>query len=141
MTIGGIVFGALGPIMILIIGHLGNGKSIWIAFCSQTALSIPLALWGAPMCAWLVEAFEPGARLTSVSIGYNVAQAIAGGISPFVATLLVDKVGTGAPGLLLLALAVFSLTGLLYVAPNQPIEQAHRSLEEAELSLELKEMT
>ena len=141
MTIGGIVFGALGPIMILTIGHLGNGKSIWIAFCSQTALSIPLALWGAPMCAWLVEAFEPGARLTSVSIGYNVAQAIAGGMSPFVATLLVDKVGTGAPGLLLLALAVLSLTGLLYVAPKQPIEQAHRSLEEAELSLELKEMT
>jgi hypothetical protein len=28
------------------------------------------------MCAWLVESFEPQARLTSVSIGYNVAQAL-----------------------------------------------------------------
>jgi MHS family proline/betaine transporter-like MFS transporter len=156
MTIGGIAFGGLGPIMIWIIGHRGGGpNNMWIAFSCQNVLGISLALWGAPMCAWLVEAFEPKARLTSVSIGYNVAQALAGGMSPFVATLLVDEVGIGAPGFLLLAMAILSLTGLWYVAPQQQ-QQQHQDpqhhdinnatsvegvVDESILSLELKEIT
>ena len=142
MTIGGITFGVLGPIMILNIGHSGGGDSLWVAFFSQIALSIPLALWGAPMCAWLVEAFEPQARLTSVSIGYNVAQALAGGMSPFLATLLVDEIGIGAPGIILLVLATLSMTGLWYAAPkpkqfnfveNHPVEKSAVHLEMKEI--------
>lgn len=117
MTVGGIAFGVLGPIMIILIGEKGN-QSAWVAFGCQTVLSMSLALWGAPMCAWLVESFDPKARLTSVSVGYNMAQAIAGGMSPFVATLLVDEVGLAAPGLLLFVLAVFSLVGLWIIAPS-----------------------
>jgi hypothetical protein len=73
------------------------------------------------MCAWLVESFEPDARLTSVSIGYNIAQAITGGSKPaFLATLLVDSVGPVAPGVILTTLALVALTGLLCVAPPAP---------------------
>ena len=69
------------------------------------------------MCAWLVEAFEPNARLTSVAIGYNVAQATAGGVAPLVATVLTDDVSRQAPGYILTFLAVIALTGLYVVAP------------------------
>jgi MHS family proline/betaine transporter-like MFS transporter len=140
MTIGGISFGLLGPIMILIIGHRG-GENSWIAFGSQTVLGVSLGLWGAPMCAWLVEGFDPKARLTSVSIGYNVAQAIAGGMSPFVATLLVDEVGVGAPGLLLLVLAIISVTGLWCVAPPHPAEEDDHVVDKSIKSLELREIS
>ena len=69
------------------------------------------------MMAWLVEGFPPAARLTSVGIGYNIAQATAGGFAPALATMLVDKYGEHAPGFVLTGLAVLSLTGLL-VAPK-----------------------
>ena len=59
MTIGGSMLGVLGPVMIYVIG-LGNP---FAAFGAQTILGIALSLWGAPMTAWLVEGFEPAARL------------------------------------------------------------------------------
>ena len=57
---------------------IGSGHSV-TAFFAQMFLGISLSLWGAPMMAWLAESFEPAARLTSVSIGYNIAQACGGG--------------------------------------------------------------
>ena len=144
MTAGGIFFLVCGPILLLLIGYFGS-RSAWIAFGAQTGLSLSLAMWGAPMCAWLVESFEPQARLTSVSIGYNVAQALGGGFSPFVATLLVDEVGIGAPGILLMTLATLSLIGLWCVAPSrhkynlQPQEDSNNG--GTVMDLELKEIT
>jgi MHS family proline/betaine transporter-like MFS transporter len=144
MTIGGVAFGVLGPLMILRIGRSGGKNASWLpVFASQTLLSVSLACWGAPMCAWLVESFEPKARLTSVSIGYNVAQALAGGMSPFLATLLVDEVGTSAPGILLVTLSVISVTGLLFVVPPPPgLPPARPSAEdESIMTLELREIS
>jgi MFS transporter, MHS family, proline/betaine transporter len=117
MSIGGVLFGCCGPIVIIFIGKFGS-KNVITAFSAQTGLGFSLAMWGAPMCAWLVESFEHEARLTSVSIGYNVAQAIGGGLSPFIATLLVEKLGTSSPGIVLAALSVVALIGLWLVAPR-----------------------
>lgn len=117
MTVGGIAMGVLSPIVVT---QIGRGMP-FLAFFSQCILGIALSLWGAPMCAWLVESFEPDARLTSVSIGYNLAQAIAGGSTPFLATILADKYGPKSPGFVLTALAVVSLFGLRFVAPPPPI--------------------
>jgi MFS transporter, MHS family, proline/betaine transporter len=117
MSIGGVLYGCCGPIVITLIGKFGSKNAI-LAFGAQTGLGFSLAMWGAPMCAWLVESFEPEARLTSVSIGYNVAQAIGGGLSPFIATLLVEKVGISSPGIILAALSVVALIGLWLVAPR-----------------------
>ena len=116
MTIGGIAMGVLSPILVLLISR----GMPFLAFFSQCTMGIALSLWGAPMCAWLVESFEPDARLTSVSIGYNIAQAIAGGSTPFLATELSEKVGPGTPGYILTALAVISLVGLRCVARPPP---------------------
>ena len=79
--------------------------------------------------------------LTSVSIGYNIAQALAGGMSPFLATLLFDKVGSGAPGLLLFTLAVISMIGLRIVAPSHRAARHHLHPVDDISSIELKEIT
>ena len=73
------------------------------------------------MMAWLAESFEPAARLTSVSIGYNIAQALGGGIAPAIATELVDKVGSTSPGYYLTIIATIALVGLCCVAPRAPV--------------------
>jgi MHS family proline/betaine transporter-like MFS transporter len=153
MTVGGIIFGIGGPLFLFTIGNFASNNSL-IALGAQTGLALSVAMWGAPMCAWLVESFEPEARLTSVSIGYNVAQALGGGLSPFIATLLVDEVGTSAPGILFLILSSLSLSGLWWVAPGptchhhvEPGSQheEHRVLEHSDehngIDIELKDIT
>ena len=75
MAVGGVAMAVGAPLMLTLIG---SGHSV-TAFFAQMFLGISLSLWGAPMMAWLAESFEPAARLTSVSIGYNLAQACGGG--------------------------------------------------------------
>lgn len=104
----------LSPILIIVVGQ-GNAVA---AFFAQSALGIALSFWGSPMCAWLVEAFDPASRLTSVAIGYNIAQALVGGATPALATLCVDNLGPYSPGILLTCFAFVSLIGLRCVAPH-----------------------
>ena len=88
---------------------------------SQTTLAriagILLSLWGGPLTAWLCESFPSQHRLTSVSIGYDIAHALAGGLSPFIATVLVNNVSVSAPSLQYLLLGIVSLVGL-FCAPS-----------------------
>jgi len=79
--------------------------------------------------AWLAESFEPSARLTSVSIGYNVGQVLGGGLAPAIATELIDSFGAEVPGYYITIVAVVSLIGLCFVSPRLP---AHFSLVQGE---------
>jgi MHS family proline/betaine transporter-like MFS transporter len=116
MTIGGVGVGVLSPLLIMLIGR---GHPL-LAFLSQSTIGIGVSFWGAPMCAWLVESFDPASRLTSVAIGYNLAQASIGGITPALATYMVDATGPNSPGWILTVLALISLSGLWFVAPPPP---------------------
>jgi len=71
--------------------------------------------------AWLAESFEPAARLTSVSIGYNIAQACGGGLAPAIATELVDRVGVESPGYYITIIASIALVGLICISPRSPV--------------------
>ena len=115
MTIGGTMLAILSPLLIIAIGQ---GKPA-LALLSQCIIGLSLSLFSAPMCAWLVEAFEPKTRLTSVAVGYNLAQALAGGITPFLATLISNDLGQRWPGWIITVVAIISLFGLLFVAPKQ----------------------
>lgn len=120
MTIGAVCIAVWGPIAVTLIG-LGNP---FVAFFTQFFLGVCVSLWGAPMCAYLVEGFDPSIRLTSVGIGYNLAHAIAGGSAPVLATLLVEDVSKAAPGWILTVVACISLTGLRVVAvPHRSISK------------------
>jgi len=120
MSIGGVSLAILGPTLLR---SIGNGGSPLMAFVSQLFLGVCLSFWGSPMGAWLVESFEPEARLTSVSLGYNTAHAIVGGSTPALATYLVDAVGTEAPGYIYVAVALVGMIGLWVVAPPPPPQQ------------------
>lgn len=117
MTVGGVAFAVMAPLCVFLIGR---GDAV-LAFFAQSGLGICLSLWGAPMMAWLVESFPPDARLTSVAIGYNVAQAIMGGATPSLATVMAD-LWYLSPGFLLTAVALCSLIGLHCVAPTVSLE-------------------
>ena len=79
------------------------------------------------MCAWLVEGFPVSVRLTSVGIGYNIAQALIGGTAPAIATLLVDKQGDRSPGFLISGIAILSVTGLCIAPPHTNSEVVETS--------------
>jgi hypothetical protein len=64
------------------------------------------------VCSWLIESFPPAIRLTSVAVGYNIAQAVVGGSSPALATYLQDQYGNSSPGYMISVIACFSLAGL-----------------------------
>ena len=120
MTVGAFLVGYLGPVWITLISE-ANGDP-FKAFIYQNCLGLSLACFGSPMCAWLVEAFDPAARLTSVAIGYNLAQAFAGGLTPVLATFSVAALGPRAPGIILATFGTVSLIGLWKVAPPLPMD-------------------
>jgi len=121
MYCGGISTFLLSPILFSII-TLGNR---YAAFFAQTCLGICLTLWGAPTSAWLVESFPAHIRLTSVAIGYNMAQATIGGASPALATYMVDTVGEVSPGFYISAMSLLSLIGLIISPPPRPQQKDH----------------
>lgn len=108
MVVGAIGLGALGPIMVLVISQ---GKAV-SAFFAQWTIGIFLTLYGGPISAWLVEKFPPRVRLTSASLGYDLAHMTAGGFAPLVATLLAQNVGLVAPGIIYTFFAILGLMGL-----------------------------
>jgi MHS family proline/betaine transporter-like MFS transporter len=115
MTWGGVGVALLSPVAMDVVSR-GESSFGWVV-AAQMVLGVCLCLYAAPMCAWMVESFPPEARLTSVAIGYNVAMALAGGMSPSLATWLVIQYGGVAAGYLLSALAIVSLLGL-HLAPK-----------------------
>jgi MHS family proline/betaine transporter-like MFS transporter len=108
MTLSGLLLSGLGPIFLIMIAK-GNGV---VAFFSQLCLGVILSFFGGPLCAWLVENFSPEVRMTSASMGYDIAHAVAGGFSPAMATALFNNVGTYAAGLVYVVFGVVSVFGL-----------------------------
>jgi len=116
MTVGGIGMLICSPVLVHVIGTGDPVK----AFFSQCTLGVFLSLYCSPMMAWLAESFRPELRLTAVSIGYNIAQALVGGSYPSIATLMSgSSLGNSSPGFLLSGAAILGLTGL-YIAEPPP---------------------
>jgi len=108
MTLGACGIALFSPLAMKLIGTGDSSK----ALMAQSSLGIFLSLYGAPLCAFLVENFPRESRLTSVAIGYNTSMAVAGGLSPSLATWLMREYGPSGPGYLLSAFALISLCGL-----------------------------
>ena len=115
-------FSAVGMLFFcpLIVMLIGKGDAA-MAFAAQLVLGILVSFWGGPMMALYVETFDPRVRLTSIAIGYNVAQPSIGAIAPSLATYFVDRFSPNAPGYIFSAIACISLTGLLIVRPSEMV--------------------
>lgn len=108
MTISGIFLIIGGPISLIFISK-GNG---FLAFISQLVLGLLLSGFGGPLPAWMCESFSPQVRLTSASLGYDLAHSVVGGFSPLFATALYNSYGTVSPGWLYVLYGLCSLSGL-----------------------------
>lgn len=95
---------------------ISQGAFVPVAM-TQLFLGVFLGMFGAPMCSWMAESFSPESRFSSLALGYNVSMAIGGGLSPSVATWLVQEYDPRAAGLLLSSFAAVSLVGL-HLAPS-----------------------
>eukprot|EP00039_Didymoeca_costata_P011928 m.169994 g.169994 ORF g.169994 m.169994 type:complete len:572 (+) comp15333_c0_seq2:191-1906(+) len=87
-----------------------------LAFFGLAIYNIFIAMWGAPMCTWMVDSFPPMLRVTAVAIGYNIAQALVGGTVDLAATAIAKSDGYAPIGLVVF-LAVVGIAGLS-TSPN-----------------------
>ena len=108
MLASAIALTAGGPFLFALIGK-GNA---FVAFVCQLCLGVFLTFFGGPLCAWLVENFSAEVRLTSASLGYDLAHALVGGFSPLFATYLFDEFGKVAPGLIYIVFGTASIIGI-----------------------------
>lgn len=134
MVIGALGLGGLGPVLLYVISR---GHPFTACLC-QICLGWFLSLFGGPLGAWLGEFLQPQlhgqflrgnlsiqlhsytgerfpskVRLTSVSLGYDIAHSTASGFSPMIATILAQKVNPTAPGILYTFFAFVAFIGLM----------------------------
>jgi MHS family proline/betaine transporter-like MFS transporter len=106
--IGGMVVLAVPMFMVLSSGVL------WATFLAQIILAMLSATISAPVPAALAELFPARARLSGMSISYNMSQAIFGGSAPLIATWGIQATGLQIfPALLLIAAALISTPVIL----------------------------
>ncbi len=86
------LFGSIGFIVFSYpLLWLMSFKSLGLLFLSLGSFSILSAcIWG-PITAALIELFPTPVRYTGVSISYNIAFAVFGGLTPIIATFLLQK--------------------------------------------------
>jgi MHS family proline/betaine transporter-like MFS transporter len=105
-SMGGVI-GAL-PLFWLL-----NHPSELHAQLGQLGLVVLMGLYYGALPATLVEAAPPTVRCTTVALGYNLCLGLFGGLSPLVATWLVERTGDEiAPAFLIMAAAAVTFVTL-----------------------------
>jgi len=107
-SMGGVI-GAL-PLFWLL-----NHPSQLLAQIGQLGLVLLTGVYYGSLPAILVEAAPPTVRCTAVALGYNLCMGLFGGLSPLVATWLVERTGDEiAPAFLIMAAAAVTFVTLFW---------------------------
>ena len=70
---------------------------------------------GAALPTWMIDSFSPQLRYSAVAVGYNVAQAIFGGLAPAVSSALVVWSGTPLlPAVYMSVIALLSFAAICW---------------------------
>jgi MFS transporter, MHS family, proline/betaine transporter len=92
-----------------------NHQSDLLAQLGQLGLVLLSGVYYGSLPAVLVEAAPPTVRCTAVALGYNLCTGLFGGLSPLVATWLVERTGDEiAPAFLIMASAAVTLVTLFW---------------------------
>ena len=88
----------VGTVLMLILAYpyfllIGTGSTVLVLLASILGLSIAHASMYGPMSAYFAELFGTRVRYSGVSIGYQLASIIGGGLGPIIATYLVAAAG------------------------------------------------
>jgi MFS family permease len=90
------------------------------------ALSVGHAAMYAPQASFVAELFGTRVRYSGLSLGYQLASVIAGGLSPFIAMSLLRKTGSSAP----IALYIILMSAITTVSVYLAAETAHKDISE-----------
>src|SRR5215831_5396863 len=102
-----------GLICALPLFWLMNHPSELLAQLGQLGLILLIGVYYGTLPAVLVEAAPPAVRCTAVALGYNLCYGLFGGLSPLVATWLVERTGDEiAPAFLIMASAAVTFVTL-----------------------------
>jgi MHS family shikimate/dehydroshikimate transporter-like MFS transporter len=88
------------------------------------ALAVGHAAMYAPQASFVAELFGTRVRYSGLSIGYQLASVIAGGLSPFIAMSLLRQTGSSSPIALYIILMAIITTVSVYLAA----ETAHKDI-------------
>ena len=88
----------IGTVLLLILAYpyflmIGTGQIALVVLASVLGLSIAHAMAYGPMSAYFAELFGTRVRYSGVSIGYQLASIIGGGLGPLISTYLVAASG------------------------------------------------
>ena len=104
-----------GLICALPLFWLMNHPSELLAQLGQLGLILLIGVYYGTLPAVLVEAAPPAVRCTAVALGYNLCYGLFGGLSPLVATWLVERTGDEiAPAFLIMASAAVTFVTLFW---------------------------
>lgn len=93
----------------------------------QLGAAILVGLYSSALPALMVESTPAHVRCTAVALGYNLCLGIVGGLTPFAATLLVERTGdTLAPAFMIMGSAVVAFIAVLTFKETyrQPLDGA-----------------
>ncbi len=99
-------------VALLMAPALGSGDPFHIGAFLSLAL-FTMGLTYGPLGAWLPELFPARVRYSGVSVAFNVAGILGGGLAPLVAQRLATTSGLGAVGIYLCVCSALSLAGLV----------------------------
>jgi MFS transporter, MHS family, shikimate and dehydroshikimate transport protein len=88
------------------------------------ALSVGHAAMYAPQASFVAELFGTRVRYSGLSLGYQLASVIAGGLSPFIAMSLLRQTGSSSP----IALYIILMAAITTVSVYLAAETAHKDI-------------
>jgi len=100
------------------------------------ALSIGHAAMYAPQASFVAELFGTRVRYSGLSLGYQLASVIAGGLSPFIAMSLLRKTGSSSP----IALYIIIMAAITTISVYLAAETAHQDIGSTLHSIEDKKL-
>jgi MHS family proline/betaine transporter-like MFS transporter len=105
---------ALGFIFAVPLFWLLNHHSVLYAQLGQLGLMLTVGLFCGVQPTIMVEAAPPRVRCTAVALGYNICLGTIGGVTPLVATWLVERTGNEiSPALLVMAAGAVTFVTVL----------------------------
>lgn len=109
-----LTWGCVGAVAagLLLAPGLGSGSLVLVFAALAFALFVMGFVYG-PLGGWLPGLFPARVRYTGVSIAFNMAGIIGGGLTPVVAQALADRGGLSYVGYYLAAASLLSLVALL----------------------------
>jgi MFS transporter, MHS family, proline/betaine transporter len=105
---------ALGFIGVVPLFLLLNHHSASLALLGQLGFVLIIGLYAGVLPVVLAEAAPAPVRCTAVSLGYNIAFGVIGGLTPLMAAWLIDRSGDEiAPAFLIMAAAAVTFAAIM----------------------------